>query len=181
MRTDHRWLVVVAGNAVFLFLISQVNHHLTNFSLFGLAHGQTYLFLPGLPLAFTALRLNLRPAIVATVATAIALEAVVPVQSGVILLPATACVCVAISLRAGFNRFEPSTAIITALLMNLVLILAVTIAAYRAGGVSLSRVALDLLFSQLAVALITAWFFAAQTALLELFGFSIDTELRESV
>lgn len=181
MRADHRWLVVFAGNAVFLFLVSQLNHYLTDFSFFGLAHGQAYLFLPGLPLAFTALRLNLRPAVVTTVATALALEAMLPLRSGAILLPAAACVCVTISLRTGFNRFEASTAVLAALIMNLVLLLAITIVTYSAGGVSLSRVALDLLFSQLAVALLTGWFFAAQTALLELFGFSIETELREPV
>ena len=72
MRTDHRWLVVFAGNLVFLFAVSQVNHHLTDFPLLGLARGQVYLFLIGLPLAFAALRLALGPAVLTTAVTTLA-------------------------------------------------------------------------------------------------------------
>lgn len=181
MRADHRWLVVFAGNLLFLFVVAQVNHHLTDLSLLGLAHGQIHLFLPALPLAFAALRLTVGPAVLATVVTALAIESGLPLPSGTILLPATACVCVTLALRGHFNRFEPSSAIFAALLINLIMLLAVTVVAWRGGAVSLTRVAVDLLVSQLALALLTGWFFAAQTALMELFGFNLDTELREPV
>lgn len=180
MRPDHRWLVVFAGNTVFLFLVAQANHYLTNVPLFGLAEGQAYLFLPGLPLAFTALRLSLAPAVLATVATALGFAAVLPAApTGAILIPATACVCITIALRANFNRFEMSTAVLVGLLANLVMHAAVTIATLAGGGVSLTRVLVDLALSQVALACLTGWFFAAQTALLKLFGFDIETELRE--
>jgi hypothetical protein len=178
MRTDHRWLVVFAGNLLFLFTVAQVNHHLASISFFGLADGQFYLFLAGLPLAFAALRLALGPAVLTTVVTALAFESSMPLPSGAILLPATACVCVTLAMRGNFNRFEPSSAVFAALIANLVMMLTITIVAYR-GGVSLARVAVDLIVSQLALALLTGWFFAAQMALLELFGFNLETELRE--
>ncbi len=181
MRTDYRWLVIFGGNLVFLFLVGQLNHYLTDVSLFGITHGQAYLFLPGLPLAFVALRLNLLPAVGTTVATALAIEAVLPLRSGTLLLPAAACVCMTIAFRAHFNRFEPSTAVFAALIINLVMIVAVTLVTFPSGGVSVGRVLVDLFLSQVALGLFTGWYFAAQTALLRLFGFDLDTELRETV
>jgi hypothetical protein len=182
MRADHRWLVVFAGNFVFLFAVAQLNHHLTNLPLPGISNGQVYLFLLGLPLAFVALRLTLGLAVLTTVVTALAYEAGTPLPNGAILLPAAACVCVTHALRPHFNRFEPSSALIAALIINLVMIVALTlIIAYRGGGISLARVLVDLAISQLALALLTSWFFAAQMALLELFGFNLETELREPI
>jgi hypothetical protein len=180
MRTDHRWLVVFAGNLVFLFVVAQLNHHLTDFPLLGVTRGQLSLFLVGLPLTFAALRLALGPAVLTAAVTALAFEAGTPLPTGAILLPAAACVCVTQALRPHFNRFEPSSMLLAGLIINAVLILAVTlIVAYRGGGVSLTRVAVDLIVSQLALALLSGWFFAAQMALLELFGFNLETELRE--
>lgn len=179
MRPDYRWLVVFAGNIVFLLLVGQANHYLTDVSWLGLARGQMYLFVLGLPLAFAALRLNLASAVLATVGTALAVEAGLPVTDGAVLLPASACVCVTIAFRAHFNRFEISTAIFAGLIMNLVMMIAITVVVQRGGGVSLPRILVDLLLSQLALAGLTAWFFAAQTELLRVFGYDLDTELRE--
>jgi hypothetical protein len=181
MRTDHRWLVVFGGNLIFLFLIGQANHYLSDFPLFGFGRAQVHLFLAGLPLAFAALRLTLGPAVLATVATALAIESQLPLPSGAILLPATACVCVTMVLRPHFNRFEASSAVLAGIAFNLVLLLAITLVVFRHTHVSLARVGADMLVSQLALALLTGWFFAAQTALLELFGFNLDTELREPI
>ena len=180
MRADHRWLVVLAGNLVFLFLVGQVNHYLSSTPLLGLARGQVYLFMLGLPLAFIALRLNLVPGVAATVVTALAFESLVPLPPGVLMIAATACVSVTFALRAHFNRFESSTGLFVAVLINLVLLLTVT-AAMAGHGVSLTRVVIDLLLSQLALTALTGWFFAAQTALLALFGYQLDTELREPI
>jgi len=179
MRADYRWLVVLAGNVLFLFLVSQANHYLTNASWLGLARGQVFLFVLGLPLAFAALRLNLASAVLATVGTALAVESMLPLRDGAILLPAAACVCVTIAFRAHFNRFEISTAILAGLIMNLVMMAAITVVVHHGGDVSLVRILVDLIVSQLALAALTAWFFAAQTELLRVFGYDLDTELRE--
>lgn len=179
MRTDNRWLVVCGGNLLFLLTIAQLNHHLTNFPLLNVASGQVYLFLPGLPLAFAALRFSTGTAMLVSVITALAMESQLPLATGSLLLPATACVCGTLALRGQFNRFEPSTAIVVGLAMNLVLVLALTVLTFDSGGVSVSRIVVDLLVSQLALAVLTGWFFAAQTALLALFGFNLETELRE--
>ena len=180
MRHDLRWLIVLGGNLVFLFVVGQVNHHLTGLNL-GFGKGPVHLFLLGLPVAFSALRLGLAQGLGASAATALAFEASLPLPPGLFMITAAACHCVTIAVRGNFNRFEPSSAIIAALAINLVLMLAATIAVLPvAGGQALSRIGVDLLVSQAIAAVLTGWFFAAQLAWLRLFGFDLETELRES-
>lgn len=177
-RTDTRWLVVFGGAYVFLFIVGQANHHFSNTPLLGIS---LHVFLLGLPVAFAALRLSLGQGLAATLATAFLAEAGLPVREGALLLPAAACLCLTHALRVNFNRLNPSSAIITALAINLVLMGALTA---TAGPISWAgawdRVLTDVLLSQAVVALLTGWFFAAQIALLRLFGFNIETELRET-
>lgn len=179
MRTDHRWLVAFAGNVVFLWVVAQVNHYLSSVNL-GFTRGPLYLSLLGLPVAFAALRLNLRHALLAIVPTALAFEADLPIPSGLLMLTAAACACAAIALRANFNRFESRSALLASLVINLVLFTALTIAVPPVTGVaSGARLASDLLFSQLALVALAGWFWAFQIRLLQIFGFNLTTELRE--
>jgi hypothetical protein len=71
------------------------------------------------------------------------------------------------------------SAVITAIVINLVLMIVVSISAIAGGGTSGSRLVLDILASQTAIVFLTTWFFAAQEAWLQMFGYSLDTELRE--
>lgn len=179
-RPDLRWLVVFAGNAVFLFVLAQLNHHLTHISLGFTDSGPVYLFLLGLPVAFAALRLSLKQGLIAIVATALFVEAELPLKPGMLMLASAACFCTTIAVRTSFNRFEPSSALIAAILINLVLIAFLTALSTLTGGsVSLGRVVVDLAFSQLTLAAICGWFFAWQLALLRIFGFNLETELSE--
>jgi len=178
MRGDHRWLIVLLGNVVFLWVMGQVNHHLTALPL-GDSRGPLYLFVGGLPIAFAALRLSLGQALAVSIPTALAMEAGTPIPFGTLMLPAAACVCLAIGFRGAFNRFDRMTVVLAVLLINLVLISALTLVtgAFRLQG---PRLALDLLASQLVAVLLSGWYFAAELALLRLFGIDLDTELRDA-
>jgi hypothetical protein len=179
MRSDSRWLVVFLGNLVFLFIVTQLNNHLTRVPL-GPVHGPVYLFLLGLPVAFAALRLRLKQGLAAVIPTALAAEAGTPLPPGTLMLASAACLCVTIAVRGNFNRFDLSSAILTGLGMNLVIAMVITALIRPSGGVVGGvRLIVDLLISQAFLAALTGWFFSAQMALLRLFGINLETELRE--
>lgn len=178
MGSDLRWLLVFAGNAVYHLLFIQLNHHTSNLPL-GDGGAPIFFFTLGLPVAFAALRLNLKQGLAATIPTALLAESSFPVAPGTLLLPSVACFCVTLSIRGNFNRFETMSAVITAIVINLILMIAISISAIAGGGTSGSRLVLDILASQTAVVFLTTWFFAAQEAWLQMFGYSLDTELRE--
>ncbi|MGH8017076.1 MAG: hypothetical protein ACREIA_02105 [Opitutaceae bacterium] len=180
MRSDLRWLVAFAGNAVFLWLVSQANHHFTNLSL-GSGAGSVYVLLVGLPIAFLGLRLNLRYALVAGILTALSMEAALPVPHGLIVIPSAVTICTTIAFRGTFNRFDRTSALLTALIVNLVFFVILTIAFPPASSSHAGlRLAIDLIVSQVLLCALCGWFFAWQLALMRLFGFDLETELRES-
>lgn len=177
-RVDYRWLVASGGSLVFLFLVGQANHYLADVPLLGIS---LYAFVLGLPVAFFALRLSLGQGLAATITTALAAEAGLPFVPGILLLPAALCLCLTHALRVNFNRLNPSSAILTALAINLILMLVLTVAAQPlAWRASWDRVLVDFAGSQILVATLTGWFFAAQIALQRMFGFDLETELREA-
>jgi len=177
-RVDYRWLVAFGGSFVFLLLVGQANHYLTDTPLIG---GTFHFFLTGLPVAFAALRLSLGQGLAATLATAMLAEAGMPFAPGTLLLPATACLCLTHAMRVNFNRLNPSSAITAALAINAVLMIALTaVSGPFAWGGAWPRMLVDFLISEAAVAALTGWFFSAQIALLGMFGFNLETELRES-
>lgn len=179
MRRDLRWLVVFLSNLAFLLLIGQANHHLSRIAL-GPADGPVFLFLLGLPLSFAALRLDLHHAVAVAALTGLASEAGLPLPHGLFALSASACVALTIAVRGNFNRFEPSSAILVGLLINAFLVIVVSIATGALlSAVSGLRVMVDLILSQMALALLTGWFFSGQLALLRFFGFNLETELRQ--
>jgi hypothetical protein len=179
MRSDMRWLVAFAGNAFFLWLVSQANHHLTHLSL-GFGTGSAYLLLIGLPLAFVSLRLNLRYALAAAILTALAAEATLPVPNGLLVVPSVIAVCATVALRGTFNRFDRASALLTALIFNLAFFVILTIALAPASSSDVGvRLATDLLLSQVLLCAVCGWFFSWQLALMRLFGFDLETELRE--
>lgn len=177
-KVEFRWLAAFGGSFVFLSFVGQFNHYLADTPLIG---GSFHVFLLGLPVAFAALRLSLGQGLAATVATAMLAEAGLPFAPGTIVLPAAACLCLTHALRVNFNRLNPSSAVTASLATNAALMLALTIAArpYDWGG-AWPRMLVDFLLSEVLVAALTGWFFSAQIALLAMFGFNLETELRES-
>lgn len=177
-QTDFRWLVAFGGSFVFLFLVGQADHYLSDTPLLGVS---LYLFMLGLPVGFAALRLSLGQGLAATLATAMLAEAGLPFAAGTLVLPAAACLCLTHALRVNFNRLNPSSAIAVSLSINLVLMIVLTIAARPiVWSEAWQRVLADFLLSEAAVAALTGWFFSAQIALQRMFGFNLETELREA-
>lgn len=177
-RLEFRWLAAFGGSFVFLVLAGQLNHYLASTPLTG---GTFHAFLLGLPVAFAALRLSLGHGLAATVATAMLAEAGLPFAPGTLVLPAAACLCLTQAMRVNFNRLNPSSAITAALATNAALMFALTLAAGPYDwGAAWPRMLADFLLSQTLVAALTGWFFSAQIALLAMFGFNLETELRES-
>jgi len=177
-KVDFRWLVAFGGSFVFLFVVGQVNHTFADLPLTG---GTIHVFLLGLPVAFAALRLSLSQGLYATLATAFLAEAGLPFAPGTLLLASATCLCLTHALRVNFNRLNPSSAISAALAINAALMLVLTVAALPyAWGEAWPRMLFDFLISQAAVAALTGWFFSAQIALLGMFGFNLETEIRES-
>ncbi len=176
-RIDYRWLVAFGGSFVFLFVVGQANHYLANTPILGVS---LYLFLLGLPVAFAALRLTLGQGLAATFATALLAEAGLPFAHGLIVLPAIACLCITHALRVNFNRLNPSSAVAVALTINLALMLVLTATVRPDWSSSWDRILVDFALSQLVVGVLAGWFFTAQIALQRMFGFNLETELREA-
>jgi len=178
MRSDARWIVVFVGNAAFLFLAEQLNHYLTAVPL---GHGpvQIHVFLLGLPVAFCALRLNLKQGLAAVIPTALFAEAGLPLPPGLLTVICATCFCVTIAVRATFNRFATTSALIVVAILNLLIMVALTIAVLASGNFSAGRLVADITFSELFVVFLTGWFFSAQQAAVAFFGYSLETELRE--
>jgi len=178
MRSDSRWIVVFVGNAAFLFLVAQLNHYLTGVSL-GRGPMQLHVFLLGLPIAFAALRLNLKHGLAAVIPSALFAEAGLPLPPGLLTMICTTCFCVTVAVRSTFNRFATTSALIVVAILNLIIILALSIAVLREGNLSSSRIVVDIAISETAVVLLTSWFFSAQRSAVAFFGYSLETELRE--
>lgn len=178
MRSDARWVVVFVGNAGFLFLVGQLNHYLTAVS-FGHGSMQFHVFLLGLPVAFCALRLNLKYGLAALIPTALFAEAGLPLAPGLLTVICATCFCVTIAVRAAFNRFATTSALIVVAILNLMIMLALSVAMLPAGNISAGRLMVDLVISEIVVLLLTGWFFFAQRAAVAFFGYSLETELRE--
>jgi hypothetical protein len=179
MRHDLRWLVITMGNIAFLFIVAQANHYLAALDA-GFLRGPVHLFLLGLPVTFAALRLRLSQGLAVALLTALAYEAALPVTPGLFVITCGACLCITVAVRGNFNRFEPTSALVATLVVNFALIAAVSLYVRPSGGtVAGLRIAVDLVASQLVAGALTGWFFAWQLALLRLFGFNLETELRE--
>ncbi len=177
-RLDYRWLVAFGGSFVFLFVVGQANHYLADTPLLG---GSVYVFMLGLPVAFAGLRLALDQGLAATVAVSILAEAGLPFAHGTLVLPAVACLCLTHAARINFNRLNPSSAVTVALAINAALMVVLTIAASPiVWSGAWGRIVLDFALSQALVAGLTGWFFSAQIALQRMFGFNLETELREA-
>lgn len=178
MRSDARWVVVFVANAAFLFLAGQLNHYLTAVP-FGHSPGQIHVFLLGLPIAFSALRLNLKQGLAAVIPTAMVAEAGLPLPPGLLTVICATCFCVTVAVRATFNRFATTSALIVVAIVNLLIMLALSIAVLPPGNFSAGRLMADIAISEMVVVLLTGWFFSAQQAAVAFFGYSLETELRE--
>jgi len=144
-------------------LISQINHYLAVWHL--------YIFVGSLFVTLSALRLPLRDGIYATLFAGLLCDSNTPVPFGTHLLLFALTHALIIKIRSSIPVEQTVTQVIVAFGANLALYFSLTII-LTAGPLQLlpvlPRLIWDLLISQLVLLLIAPWFFALQTALLDL-------------
>jgi rod shape-determining protein MreD len=171
---DPRWIVIVLANALLVFLGGQLNHYL--------AHWSVSVFLVGACLPLAGLCLRYRPGLIAMFLSGLVVDAArAPVffGSSAILLATLFTCWHAMRLRLPREGLAPQ--IVGALLANLVLFLAqpVLLGFAVAAGTTWNRFLVDLLLSELVVALAIPWFFALQGQALLLRGVDLADEARQ--
>jgi uncharacterized membrane protein len=175
MTYDLRWVLVLLGNLFVILLVAEVNHYAAPLSL--------QFYLGGLLLTFAALRLQLRQGLMATGITALVMDALNPLSFGYTFFLMLGCHAVVFSVRGQFPRETPRWGILIALLLNLVLMVAFTLATFRhapAPGAFLGRAFTDGVLSLIAVLLVGPWFLSLQKCSLAMIGIDLDAEQREA-
>ena len=168
---DPRWIVIVLANALLVFLGGQLNHYLAHFSV--------SVFVSGLCLPVSGLRLRFRPGFIAMAVSGLVLDAARPVPFGSSALLLTALFTGWHAVRARLPRTGTAPAVVGAVLANLVIFLAQPLLIPGAlAATTASRVAVDLFGSQVAVVLLGPWFFALQEQALLLRGVNLGEEAR---
>ncbi len=152
-------------------------------------HG-VYLYAGGLLVAFAALRLSLRHGLAATALLGLAIDAVEPVPVfgghpfyGLNLLLLVTVHVIIFQVRWRFPREDTVVGVATALVANLVLFFAVSLAFVGMQplvGVAVWRLLSDFFWSELLVVLIAPWFFALQLRAYELARVDMADERRRS-
>lgn len=154
---DPRWLVVLLANLLLAWLAGLANHLL--------APAGVSLYLGGLFVAYAGLRLESRHGLVATLLTGLALDAGAPVPFGTHAALLGLVHATLLQGRHRFPREEPLFATVVVLFANLFLFLALSFLLIDESprpAATWLRLFVDLLCSQLVLALLTPWFFALQ-------------------
>lgn len=160
-------LALLGCAAVLSALVGQLNHAVSPWAL-------TF-SVPGLLVAFAALRLPAGAGIAASFAIGLWLDAATPLPFGRQAFILATAFCLVHRLRGRLPRQETITAVVVALFVNLALFVALAFFSLgalpdpAAGGVRLLG---DLLVSQLLTAFLGPWFLALQSATLRLLGAS---------
>ena len=152
-----RALVTFLTLFVLWVIVAQANH--------ALAGSHVYLFVGGLMVTYAALQLPVWDGMLAVVAAGLLCDSTTPVPFGLHTLLYAASFAVIANIRDHLPREETVARVFVALLANLALFLVFSFALIGRGpapGQVWPRLILDLLCSQLALALLAPWFFALQ-------------------
>jgi hypothetical protein len=171
---DPRWVVLVLANLLLIFISGQLNHYLGTLPL--------SVFLAGLYLPVAGLRLRMKPGFIAMFLTGLLLDAGRPVPFGSSSLLLGGLFAVWHSFRSRLPREGVGSAVVGALVANLLLFFAQPLLAGAGtsfASATAGRIFWDLVFSQIAVGLLGPWFFALQEQALMLWGVNLSEEARE--
>lgn len=160
-----RPLLIFASQFVLWALVAQCNHALTPLHV--------YLFVPALYVTFAALMLPLRAGLAATLAAGLLCDAGTPLAFGTHALLFAVAHLLLFNLRDRVPRDETVARVVTALLVNLALFLVFSFFAVSrlpAPAEAWPRIVVDLLCSQVFLALVAPWFFALQSRALDFAG-----------
>lgn len=158
-----RALVTFLSLFVLWVIVAQVNH--------ALAGSHVYLFVGGLMVAYAALQLPLRDGVLAVLLAGLLCDATTPVPFGLHTLLFAGAFAIIANVRDHVPREETIARVMVALLANLAIFLVFSFALIGRGpapGQVWPRLILDLICSQVAVALLAPWFFSLQARALVL-------------
>ena len=175
-RADPRWLIVLLANLLLCWLTGLANHYLAGFSV--------HLYLGGLLVIFSALRLDRRQALIAVALTGVAVDSLLPVPFGTSVVLLLLVLATLLYGRQRFPREGDVFAIVVALFVNLFLFIALSfllVGANPRPGQAWLRLFVDLLASQFALILVTPWFLALQAQAMALARIHPETGRRVSL
>lgn len=175
-RYDPRWLIVFLANLLLWWLVGLANHYFANASL--------HFYIGGLFVVYSALRLDHRNGLIVIVLTGLMMDAAEPVPFGTSMLLLGFVHATLLYGRRRFPREGAVFGIVVALFANLFLIIALSfllVGANPRPGSAWLRVFVDLLASQLLLAVLTPWFLALQDRAMTLVAIHPETGRRVSM
>jgi rod shape-determining protein MreD len=158
-----RGLIISLTLVLLWAVVSEVNH--------ALAPQHIFLWIAGLFVTFGALNLPLAPGLSASFVCGLLHDANAPVPFGSHALLFAAAHVVIFNIRDRVPREETLARVVIALLANLALLLVFSflqISRLPSPAVAWPRIVVDLICSQLFIALVAPWFFALQARALDL-------------
>jgi hypothetical protein len=170
-RFDPRWLIVTLANLLLWWLLGLANDTLGSFSFLWMDHVSIHLYLGGLFVTYSALRLNPRSGFTAMILTGLLVDSVEPVPFGTSVVLFSLVHATVLYGRHRFPREGAVFAVVVALLANLFLIIALSFLLVGAGprpAMAWLRIFSDLIFSQITMIFVAPWFIALQDQAMEL-------------
>jgi hypothetical protein len=177
-RFDPRWPIVTLANLLLWWLLGLANDTLGSFSFLWMDYVSVHLYLGGLFVTYSALRLDPRSGFIATMLTSLLVDAMEPVPFGSSLILFSLVHATMLYGRHRFPREGAVFAVVVALLANLFLITALSFMLIGAGPRPVAawlRIFADLIFSQLALLVIAPWFISLQDRAMDLVGIHPET------
>jgi rod shape-determining protein MreD len=180
-KQDPRWLIVFLANLLLWWLVGVLNHHLQRFSFLWLDRVSLHLYVGGLFVVYSALRLDHKHGLIAIVLTGLSIDALEPVPYGTSMILLGFVHATLLYGRRRFPREGAVFGIVVALFANLFLMIALSfllVGANPRPGSAWLRIFVDLLASQLFLLVITPWFLALQERAMEFAAIHPETGRR---
>ena len=170
-RLDLRWLIVLLANLLLWWMVGTANHYLSRFSFLWMDYCSIHLYIGGLFVIYSALRLAPNQGWIAVILTGLMMDSLEPVPFGSNMILLGVVYATLLYGRRRFPREGSIFGIVVALFANLFLIIALSFllvgASPRPGEIWL-RIFFDLVASQFLILLITPWFLALQERSMEM-------------
>jgi rod shape-determining protein MreD len=183
-KYDVRWLIVYLANLLVWWLAGLANNYLGRFAFLWFDHVSLHLYVGGLFVVYSALRLDRKHGLVAIVLTGLTIDAAGPVPFGTSLFLLGLVHATLLYGRQRFPREGAVFGIVVALLANLFLFIVLSfllVGANPRPGEAWLRIFADLLASQGVLVLITPWFLALQDRAMELVRIHPETGRRVQI
>ncbi len=180
-RFDPRWLIVFLANLVLWWLVGTANSYLGHFSFLWIDYCSIHLYLGGLFVTYSALRLDSKHGLIAVMLTGLMLDSLEPVPFGTNMLLFGLVHATLLYGRRRFPREGSIFGIVIALFANLFLVIALSflmVGANPRPGEAWLRSFVDLIASQFLILLITPWFIALQDRSMEMANIRPDSGRR---